>query len=253
MRARILLLLICISLIFAACTSQNANPEPGQDDPTEPQVENPKVSVADVSTSVFRFYPDENYWTIDPSLSPDEPVEEPDSAPGTLTDAKDIGQPDQSLVNTTVKINLGRLQPCCPFLFYSDQGTERLAVVLRPDEVLFIPMLMIFETDLGVEGLCDALSSEKTFEAKILSMTNLTWEEGMYTTNVVLNLPEEEKYNIVSDVDTVPESGWFVGNFGEDSVEFICGGQNIDDLSTVFKNKLAVYNRIFSRFGLIFP
>ena len=242
MRTRILLLLICLCLMFAACTPQIVN------------------SDADGSTNVFRFYPDENYRTIDPSEQPNEPVEDPDTAPGTLIDAKDLKQPDQALVNKTVKINLGRSQPCCPFLFYSDQGTERLAVVLRPDDVLFIPMLIIFETDLGVDGLCDALSSEKTFEAKILSMTNITWQEGMYAVGTVphnddpdLCPPEEEQYNIVSDVDTVTESGWFFGAFGENSGEIIYGGQSIDNLSEVFKKKLAVYDRIFNRFELTFP
>ena len=260
MRARILLLSICVSIIFAACASQVANPEPGQDDHTESQVENPKVSAADVLTNVFRFYPVENSQTADPLLPPDKPVEDPDTPPGTLADPKDLKQPDQALVNETVRINLGRSQPRCPFLFYSDQGTERLAVVLLEEQLICVPMLMIFEIDLGVDGLCDVLSNEKTFEAKILSMTNITWEEGMFTCGTIprnddpyVCPPEEEQYNIVSDVDTAPKSGWFVGNFGENSGEIIYGGQSIDNLSTVFKNKLAVYNRIFNRFGLIFP
>ena len=242
MRVRILLLLICLCLMFSACTPQIVN------------------SDADGSTNVFRFYPEENSQTADPLAQPDEPVEDPDTAPGTLTDAEDVKQPDQALVNKTVKINLGRSQPRCPFLFYSDQGTERLAVVLLEEQLICTPVLIIFETDLGVDGLCDALSSEKTFEAKILSMTNITWQEGMYAVGTVprnddpaLCPPEEEQYNIVSDVDTVPESGWFFGAFGENSGEIIYGGQSMDDLSEVFKKKLAVYDRIFNRFELTFP
>ncbi len=111
----------------------------------------------------------------DPSA---EPV-----APGTLPDVKFIPTADQSMVGSRVPIILAQEQQAIPFYYSYDTvtGIERLAVVLQADR---IPMLIIFETTLGgLNGLCEKIAKQEPFEATILSMTNISYQEGMYTYN----------------------------------------------------------------------
>lgn len=113
--------------------------------------------------------------------------------PGTLPEVWQIPKADQELVGETVSIILAKEQQViCFYYIYTTGGVERLAVFIRDN----IPLLMVFETTLGgIDGLCSAIKSETVFQGKILSMTNVCFEEGViYAKNVCspYDIPEHE-------------------------------------------------------------
>lgn len=105
------------------------------------------------------------------------PAEDKPVPPGTLPDVNLIPKASQTRLGETVSIILAQKQSKVAF-YYScaENGTERLAVVIPAEK---IPMMVIFETELGgIQGLCRVIETEEVFQGKILSMTNITFEEG---------------------------------------------------------------------------
>lgn len=97
--------------------------------------------------------------------------------PGTLPDVERIPKASQTQVGETVPIILAQKQSKVAFYYsFTEDGPERLAVVIPAEK---IPMMVIFETELGgIQGLCRVIETEEVFQGKILSMTNITPEEG---------------------------------------------------------------------------
>jgi hypothetical protein len=152
-----------------------------------------------------------------------------------------------------VSILFAQEQQAIPFYYSCDAatGTERLAVVLQAD---CIPMLMIFETTLGgLNGLCEVIANEDAFEATILSMTNISYQEGMYTRNAAYWDEGEEVIDIWSE-SLEQNAGVYLGLVGSDyqgnPINILKGAQ-AEQISQELQTDINVYLRIFIRFDLM--
>lgn len=178
-----------------------------------------------------------------------------DQPPGTLTDVQYIPVADQSLIGECVPIILAQEQYIVPFYYSCDPitGAERLAVVVYAES---IPLMIIFETTLGgIRGLCEKITQQEPFDATILSMTNISYEEGcVYAVNAAL-LPTEREEMIDIGIDSIDyNSGVFVGLVGSDSAGNtfnILKGAQVGEASKALESSINVYLKIFTRFDLM--
>lgn len=180
--------------------------------------------------------------------------------PGTLPEISRIPSADQSAVGTTVKINLGIGQPKGSYLYRVDSQNNRelLAVVIHAarentNNGFYIPLLAVFEVELGgLKGLCSAISTQESFSATILSLTNISFEEGMYTMIAGLH-PDgtsDDSIDITVGADAAPNS-WYVGSYGGEG-STVCFGGSKDTVSEQTSKEFAVFERIFTRFSIDF-
>ncbi len=133
-------------------------------------------------------------------------------APGSLTPVDRIPAADQSRVGETVPIILAQRQQTIPFYFRcTADGNERLAVFINAK----IPMLVIFETDIGgIRGLYEHIQAETVFSGKILSMTNLDKAQGsVYARNCCADTSDVRADEILTD-GTLMTDGGCVGIVG---------------------------------------
>lgn len=244
-----LLLLLCCAACAPTTTDNSGTPQPSGIE-YGPADEKTELPIGSSSTLVSGLLTDIN---LNGKIqSTDEIV-----PPGTLPDISCIPTADQSRVGETVTINLGSNQPTGSFLFYSDaqSGKERLTVVLRAEQAFYIPLMIILETDIGLDGLCHALSTAEDFSAKIISATNISFEEGMYSicslVRYIGTLPEAEVISIESPPENTPNNGWYVGNFGNNEYPSLFGGEK-GSVSKEIQKEFSVYERIFTRFSIIF-
>ncbi|MBO5323082.1 MAG: hypothetical protein J6A88_03155 [Oscillospiraceae bacterium] len=227
--------------------------EPTEAEPTEAAPPPTTESSADPQTYVSQLLTDINYnGKIQPGteLVP----------PGTLPEISRIPSADQSAVGTTVWINLGAGQPKGSYLYRVDSQNNRelLAVVIhaapeKTNKGFYIPMLAVFQVELGgLKGLCNAISTEESFSATILSLTNISFEEGMYTqvSATAADIPSEEVIDLFVGSDAAP-NGWYIGSYG-DNGSTVCYGGSKDTVSQQTSNDFAVFERIFTRFSIAF-
>ena len=186
-------------------------------------------------------------------IAPGDGVE----TPGTLPTVESIPVADQSIVGETVMIVFARLQQAIPFYYACDvnTGAERLVVVVTAER---IPLLLVLETQLGgANALCEKIRTQAEFPAKILAITNISYEEGnVYAYNAaysVYGISAQEQFDIFTETDT-PQNGRFMGIFGTDSAGgFLCvmKGSGEDSISAALEGNFAVFYRIFERFSLM--
>lgn len=173
--------------------------------------------------------------------------------PGTLPDVSQIPPADQSIVGEAVTVNLGSNQPSATFLFRFDEQRNKgmIAVVLSAN----VPLLVILETDLNITTLCQALTSGADFGAVVISATNISSEEGLYTSfNPSLNdLRPEEIVDLRTPVITDPAGVQFIGRFGGKTTPLLCKyNMNLSNISESLCNKHNTFSKIFSRFSISF-
>ena len=183
------------------------------------------------------------------SIRPSETTQ----APGTLPAVDRIPIADQSLVGESVTIIFAQEQQEIPFYYCydADTGWERLAVVITAEK---IPLLMVFQTKLGgTAKLCQAIASEREINATILSMTNISYEEGCaYVRNACQLASQNQKIDIFANgISAI--SGQYIGMVGKDhdgkAVNLLAGAES-SQLSDSVQSGLNVWFRIFERFGL---
>lgn len=198
----------------------------------------------DASLTLFRFLEDTN------SSGQITPIEEQE-APGALPEMWRIPQPDQSRIGETVSIVLAKWHKAIPF-YYScaEDGAERLAVFLAADK---IPMLMVFETQLGgVAELCEKISAGTAFQAKILAMVNISYEEGNhYAGNVCISEYQVAPEEFIADGTTLT-AGECLGIAGKDNNTtylLIKGGVG-ESASQGLRSNIDWMKQKFARFGV---
>lgn len=234
--------------------SENANPSDEgttSDDPSEPSVPSDPTSDQPnwhYEAAFSRFLTDVNYHGV--INGHDKPV-----PPGTKPPVDGIPKADQSMVGQTVPIVFAAEQDVVPFYYTcSEDGVERLAVVVNSAN---IPLLIVFEPNLGgAGGLCDKIVTQEVFEAKILSMTNISYDEGnMYANNACrsdYDLAEDEIVDISSSKDTL-QTGEYLGVVGKDEAgeyySFLKGGKR-GELSDGMCRDIDVFASILERFSL---
>lgn len=182
------------------------------------------------------------------SILPSETLEEP----GSLPSIEQIPVADQSLVGECVTIILAQEQQQIPFYYYydADSSLERLAVVVNAES---IPLLIIFEPELGgAAELSNAIATETEFDAAILAMTNISFEEGcVYIRNVCQRKYQEQQLDVFSNA--ISEiSGQYIGIVGTDygeTLTLLAGAENTQ-LSDALQSGISVWFRTFQRFGL---
>ena len=177
--------------------------------------------------------------------------------PGTPPEVLQIPPADQSIVGKTVTVNLGSNQPAGSFLFRMDSQSDKglLAVVLRADQVFYIPLLVILETDLNSTTFCQALTSGTDFNATVLSATNISFEEGHYTACNINSdqVAPEEAVDLETPLATHSSSVQFFGKFGGEDVPALYKYDiSMSDASERLHSKFQAFSNIFSRFSITF-
>ncbi|MGN0999073.1 MAG: hypothetical protein ACI4PO_05925 [Faecousia sp.] len=173
--------------------------------------------------------------------------------PGTLPEVDSIPRADQALVGSTVSILFARQQQAIPFHYLRDaqSGTEHLTVVIPTDR---IPLLIVFETNLGsASALCEKMTKEEPFTAKIVAFVNISFEEGMYAEMTT-------RYSDASDAEMVFISNpgalngrEYIGVYGtgDDGVPLsVMKGPQGASVSADLQGSLDVFYRIYERFSL---
>lgn len=254
-RIACLMLVLCVLFAVTACRSSADGTRQTQLTPTQPTFRTQPPSATTTAPAedlreawLDRFLTQTNHeGTI--GFDPSAGIQ----APGTLPEVQYIPAADQSLVGSRVSILFAKEQQAIPFYYSCDAttGTERLAVVLLAD---CIPMLMIFETTLGgLNGLCEVIANEDAFEATILSMTNISYEEGMYARNAAY-LDEGEKAIDIWSGSLEQNAGVYLGLVGSDyqgnPINILKGAQ-AEQISQELQTNINVYLRIFTRFDLM--
>lgn len=181
-------------------------------------------------------------------------------APGALPDISQIPCAEQTPIGTTIQINLGSGQTMGSYLYRVDlqNSRELLAVVIHatPEKTnngFYIPLLAVFQVKLGgLKGLCRAISTQKSFSATVLSLTNISFQEGMQTLSTVntAGAISADIIDVAVGADTSP-NGWYVGSYGVEGSP-VCFGGSKDAVSEQTSNKFAVFERIFTRFSIDF-
>ena len=221
--------------------------------PTEVTQPTVPENIADPSTYVAQLLTDINYNGKIQSGTEIVP-------PGTLPEITQIPAADQTAVGSTVQINLGAGQTKGSYLYRVDSQNNRelLAVVIHAarentNNGFYIPLLAVFEVELGgLKGLCSAISTQESFSATILSLTNISFEEGMYTMIVGLH-PDgtsADSIDITVGADAAPNS-WYAGSYGGEG-STVCFGGSKDTVSEQTSKEFAVFEKIFSRFSIDF-
>lgn len=175
--------------------------------------------------------------------------------PGTLPDVQFIPVADQTLIGVCVPIIFAQEQYAVPFYYSYDPttGAERLAVVVLAER---IPMLIIFETELGgIGGLCQKITQQEPFDATILSVTNISYEEGcVYATNAAFLSAEAEEIIDIWGKPVDCDGGIYIGLVGSDSAgnaHNILKGAQAGNASEALQSSIDVYLKIFTRFDLL--
>lgn len=224
--------------------------EGNQTEPTESTATEPTNLGWQHKAALTRFLNDTNH---NGTITPYEQL----VPPGTLPEVWQIPKADQELVGETVSIILAKEQQViCFYYICTTDGVERLAVFIGDN----IPLLMVFETTLGgIDGLCSAIKSETVFQGKILSMTNVYVEEGVYQAKSVCGY----KYGI-SDHEILTENatmsvGECLGYVGvvdsAGSTEVFIKGGVYETASSSLQKNIDWMKEKFRRFSLesIFP
>lgn len=256
---RIISILTALVLVFlcAACSPLTLDTEP-ETEPTGtvstessvPPDALPTISAGNAETLISNLLTEINLsGTIQPT---DAPV-----APGILPEVSRIPLADQSLVGKTVTVNLGSNQPAGSLLFHIDQqtGKGKLATVLHANQAFYIPLLVVLETDLDYSALCQALANGTDFTATVLSATNISFEEGMYT---ACNLDADQLY-YDEEIDVKADSSPYVpgtrllGRFGgHEAPRLYKYNIAVSATSSQLLSTLQAFSKVFTRFNINF-
>ena len=173
----------------------------------------------------------------------------PDSPPGSLIPVDRMSKADQSRVGETVEIALipwSGSPLCYHYVYDSQTGEERLAVVMSED-FMKKSMLIIFRTELGgLDALCAVLERPTAITCEILSITSIMSAEEMYANNAMFSeeLDESEQYTQGMELPAVEEGFGYLDTQGM----WVFVGD--DTPSEEYESILKVYTRMYTRYGL---
>lgn len=198
-------------------------------------------------------------------------IEQPQK-PGTLPAVDTIAQPSQEKIGQEIEVGF-HLYSEGTFVYYFNASTksERLVLIEYPKESgKKEAELIVVEPNFGGwTGLRQALDG--TFQAKLLAVKNISFEEGMYAHNATLPGSGMEKDfaegEIVKNLDMLvnnnieqvyvgaiydekprSESGAVFIALSEEYVTILTNAS--DSASDALESNLEVYERIYERFGL---
>lgn len=247
-------LLLCV-LLLSACTAQ---PTQGMSEGTEPSSTFTTAPTVPASSGAADSWPqayalDRFLTEVNHSGKVDTSQADGPLAPGALPEAAWIPAPDQSQIGQTVTIVLAQEQTAIRFYYTAQAGEERLAVVI-PAEGL--PLLMVFETERGgAEALREKMATHQSFEAKILAMVNVCYEEGNeYVYNAGRNTTDLADGELL-DVFTPSSAaaGRYMGVFGTtpngDAIAVLKGTSEVRG-SEALETDFAIFWRTIVRFSL---
>lgn len=204
-------------------------------------------------------------------LSSEDDTKQPEK-PGTLPATDNIEQPNQEKIGQEIEVGL-RLYSEGTFVYYFNASTksERLVLIEYPKEIgeKEAELIVVEPSFGGWTGLRQAL--EGTFQAKLLAVKNISFEEGMYAHNATLPGSGMETYfaegEIVKDLDKLVNNNIeqvYVGAIYNEKPSNQAGGvfisiaeeyvtilTNAGDLeSDALESNLEVYEKIYERFEL---
>lgn len=176
--------------------------------------------------------------------------------PGTPSETCFIPQPEQDQVGKTVSIVFEPEweQNYVVFHYICDRQTsdERLITILAPDDVT-IPMLIVFRTQLGgTQTLLEYMKAGISFEADILAMVNIDYQEGTVyarnAANATYGVPEDEIIDVENPVFLMGCE--LLGVCGGTDESILIKEIHGDTTSEYLRDHLAVLWKIYERFSL---
>ena len=218
---------------------------------TTPAVTTPAVTTPAMTTSAATT----PAATTSASPQPDpEPLPNP---PGSLIDPDSIPKADQSDVGKTVELSIG--DKIFDYFYDSQSGKERLLVLESVDFYQNLGKITIYETKLGgMDGLIAAL--KKPFNAKILAISNISWEEVNYAHTAKEYLEDsipigrfsaEELIDLSAPVKNPRADQWYCSVQSLDSSDVMGLLSNLTDApSKVLQTRMNRIDSILTRFDL---
>lgn len=243
-------LLLLLSLCLGACSVRPADPSQTQKDTADPIETTEPMITEPIPFSLYLFLSPSNY-AAPLNIGTGELV-----PPGTLTDPKDIPQPEQYEVGNTLSLRFDSDTEgeCIYFHYYHSSITgKELLVTIIHDEATRNPLLMVFEVDFGGADFFDQLLNyHAVFYGKILYMVNIDYVEGcVYARNAVLN-PNGLASNEIIDLNTpgILDGTEYLGcsNAAEGAVLLGNSGESVR--SAAMQNSIDIFSRIYARFGI---
>jgi hypothetical protein len=170
---------LCLIGIFFSLTACNRGADPVPATPPS-STENPQPSRA---VSLFTLLSADNY-DYQSASSSDEPL-----PPGTLPALDTLPPIDTTLLGKEMTVNLGLESHPIYFYYCKTEQTERLVMIVSDGisgEVAY-PLLIVADVSFnGWDALNRALTSNQDFGITILSVANISWQEGnVYIRNTV--------------------------------------------------------------------
>ncbi len=177
--------------------------------------------------------------------------------PGSLIDPDSIPKADQSNVGKTVELSIG--DKIFDYYYDSQSGKERLLVLESVDFYQNLGKITIYETKLGgIDGLIAAL--KKPINAKILAISNISWEEVNYAHMAKEYLEEsipggrfsaEEMIDLSDPVKHPDTAQWYCSVQSWDSSDVIGLLSDLTDTpSKVLQTRMNRIDSIIARFDL---
>lgn len=255
-------LLLLLSLFMGGCAVQPLDPIQSEAETTAPAESTAPIETTTPieqttgmiteppPTTLYRFLSSSNYAAT-LNIGTGELV-----PPGTLTDPKNIPQPEQKYVGDTLWL---QFEPstedlCIYFHYYHSSVTgKELLVTIIHDDATRNPLLMVFEVDFGGAGFLDQVLNDHTvFYGKLLSMVNTDYIEGrVYTYNVVV-LSDDFAENETIDLNALGtlDGTEYIGSFSAAKGIVLRGTSGESVPSKALQNSLDVFYRIYDRFGI---
>ena len=171
-----LLLLLSVLLLLASCANLQEEVGDAADAISTPTTTTPAVTTPAVTTPAVTT-PAVTTPAVTTPVSPQPDPEPLPNPPGSLPDPDSIPKADQSDVGKTVELSIGN--KTFDYFYDSQSGKERLMVLESVNFDENLGNITIYETKLGgLDGLIAAL--EKPINAKIIAVSNISWEEVNY-------------------------------------------------------------------------
>lgn len=255
--SRIICVLLTLVMLLAACDRGDVSGSTGEqsggtsdtasshEQTTSPTVEE-EIKLTDPN-SIFRFLSDTNDGQL--LKLPDEVT-----TPGTLSPVEDIPQPEQDLVGTVVSLSFDkpvsqRYDHVSFHYLHNAETGEETTVVIFGD--VHFPMLMVLKTQFGSANvLLDYVQQGTAFQGEILAMVNLDPVEAIYAELAVRSDSKLTDGEVVDlQLQKALSGSQYIGyysSYSELRVKGICA----DAPSEGLEDNLAVYWRIYQRFGL---
>ena len=231
------MILSCVAgaLLLAAC----ADVQNGTADGTTEAATTPVQATTAVTTT--------SATTTEPTPAP----------PGTLRDPASIPKADQSDVGKTVTLSIGN--KTFDYFYDSQSKKERLMVLESVDFYENLGKITIYETKLGgLDGLIAAL--KKPIEAKIIAVSNISWEEYNYAYTYKEYLEDsipigefsaDELIDLSAPVKNSRTDQWYCSVQSYDSSDVNSLLSNLtDEPSAVLQTRMNRIDSILGRFDL---